>query len=98
LNPVRMGQGHTKTNRAAVILHVKRVAREPERFGEMIYDFGVVIERVCEFFRVRPVAVPKARVIGRDKVRAIGKPGEERLEHPRNEVRYGSSLHDGASL
>ena len=30
----RMGQGHAKTHRAAVILHVKRVARDPQRFGE----------------------------------------------------------------
>ncbi len=83
LDPLRMGQGHAKTHRAAVILHVQRVAREPERFGEVIYDLGVVIERIRELFRVRPVAVSEARVIGRDKVRAIGKPGEERLEHPR---------------
>ena len=44
---------------------------------------AIVIERIREFFRVRPVAVSEARVIGRDKVIAIGKPGEERLEHPR---------------
>ena len=31
----------------------------------------------------------EARVIGRDKVIAIGKPGEERLEHPR---RRGKSV------
>src|SRR5882724_2680614 len=83
LDPVRLGQGHSKTNRAPVILHVKRVAREPERFGKMIHDVGIVIERICEFFRVRPVAVSEGRVIRRDKVVAIGKPGEERLEHPR---------------
>ena len=83
LDPVRVGQGHPKTHGPAVILHVKRVAREPERFGEVIHDLGVVIERIREFFRVRPIAVSKARVIGRDQVSAIGKPGEERLEHPR---------------
>ena len=27
----------------------------------MIHDFGVVIERVREFFRIRPVAVSEAR-------------------------------------
>ena len=83
LDPVRMGQGHAKTNGSAVILHVKRVAREPERSGEVIHNLGVVIECICEFFRVRPVAVSEARIIGRDKVIAIGKPGEERFEHPR---------------
>ena len=83
LDPVRMRQGHAKTHGAAVILHIKRVAREPECFGEVIHDLGDVIERIREFFRVRPVAVSEAWVIGRDKVIAIGKPGEERLEHPR---------------
>ena len=33
VEPVRMGQGHTKTHGAAVILHVERVARKPECFG-----------------------------------------------------------------
>ena len=42
-----------------------------------------VVEGVRELLRVRPVAVSEARVIGRDKVTPIGKPGEERLEHPR---------------
>ena len=66
-----------------IIILLKGVAREPKRFGEMIHDLGVVIESVREFFRVRPVAVSETRVIGRDKVIAIGKPGEEWLEHPR---------------
>jgi len=83
LDPVRMGQGHAKTHGAAVILHVKRVAREPECFREVIHNLGVVVERIGEFLRVRPIAVSEARVIGRDQVIAIGKPGEERLEHPR---------------
>ena len=66
-----------------IILHVKGVERESKRFGEMIHDLGVVIESVREFIRVRPVAVSETRVIGRDKVIAIGKPGEEWPEHPR---------------
>src|SRR5439155_12236370 len=49
----------------------------------MVNDLGEVIERIREFFWVRPVAVPKARVIRRDEVITIGKPGEQRLEHPR---------------
>ena len=49
----------------------------------MIHDLGVVVERIRECFRVRPVAVPEARIIGRHQVIAIGKPCEERLEHPR---------------
>src|SRR6266446_4698098 len=78
-----MGQGHAKTHGAAVILHVKRVAREPKSFGEMIHGFCDVIERVREFFRVWPVTVSEAGVIGRDKVVVIGEPGKKRLEHPR---------------
>src|SRR5216683_3964147 len=83
LDSVRMGQGHAKTHGAAVILQVKRVAREPQSFGEVIHGFADVIERVCEFFRVWPVTVSEAGVIGRDKMIVIGKLGEERLEHPR---------------
>jgi hypothetical protein len=83
LDPVRMGQGHAKTHGAAVVLHVQRVAREPEPLGEMIHDLGVVIERIREVFRVRPVAMSEAAVIGRDKVIPIRQPGEERLEHSR---------------
>jgi hypothetical protein len=73
---------HAKTDRAAVILHVKRVARESKRFGKMIHYLGDVIERVREFFRIRPVAVSEARIIGRNKMKSVREPSEERLEHP----------------
>jgi len=53
VDPIRMGQGHAKTHGASVILHVKRVAREPESFGEVIHDLGAVIRRYTR----RPVAV-----------------------------------------
>src|SRR5207253_8428918 len=78
-----MSQRHSKTNRAAVILHVKSKTREPERFGEVIHDLGDVIERIREFLRIRPVAVSEAWVIRRNQVIATGKPREERLELPR---------------
>ena len=71
-----MGQGHSKTHGAAVILHVKRVAREPKSLGEVIHGFGDVIERICECFRVWPVTVSEAWVIRRDQVIAICKPGQ----------------------
>ena len=58
------------------------VARAQE-IGGVIHGFGDVIERVRECFRVWPVAVAKARIVGRYQVIAIGKPGEQRLEHPR---------------
>src|SRR5437879_2949410 len=79
----RMNQDTAKAHGAAVILHVKRVAREPKSFREVIHDFGDVIERVRELFRVWPVAVSEAGIIRRDKVVVIGKLGEERIEHPR---------------
>ena len=82
-DPLRVGQNHPKAHRAAVILHVQCVARKPERFGKVIHDLSDMIERVSELFRVRPIAMSKARIIRSDHVIAIGKPGEERLEHPR---------------
>src|ERR1700691_3657964 len=55
----------------------------------MIHNVGVMIEGIRELFRIRPIAVSEARVIGRDQVIAIGKPSEERLEHSR---RRGKSV------
>jgi len=51
--------------------------------AQIIHHGSDVVEGAIELFRVRPVAMSEARVIGRDKVITIGKPGEERLEHPR---------------
>ena len=48
----------------------------------MIHDVGEVVERICECFRVRPVTVAKARIVGRYQVIAIGEPREQGLEHP----------------
>jgi hypothetical protein len=80
---VGMGEGHAKTHGASIVLHVKCIARKPERFGEVIHDDGEMVERVGEFRRGRPVTVAKSRVIWRDKVITIGEPGEQRFEHPR---------------
>src|SRR5436190_22863000 len=77
-----VGKCQAKTDRATIILHVKRVARESERFGEVVHDLGQVIESVREFLRVRPVGVPKARIIRSDKMKSIREPGEKRVEHP----------------
>ena len=105
-----MNQDHAKTHGAAVILHVKRVAREPKSFREVIHDFGDVIERVRELFRVRPVAVSEAGIIRRDKAVAIGQLGGKRIEHPRGRrksvqqkkrrrvFRTGFSVKDGESI
>src|SRR4029453_18143222 len=80
---LRVCKQHAKTDRTAVILHVKRVARESQRFGEVIYDLGDMIERVRELFRVRPVAMSEARVIGCNKMKSIGEPEEKGFAHPR---------------
>ena len=76
-----MSQGHAKADGTAVVLHVKGIARASKRFGKVIHDLGDVIEGICELFRVRPVAMSEARIICRDKVLLIRKPGEERLKH-----------------
>ena len=80
LDPLGMSQGHAKTNRAAVILHVKGIARESECFGKMIHDLGIVIERVGEFLRVRPVAMSEARIIWRDKSDTYPKAGRREAQ------------------
>src|ERR1700682_327207 len=77
---LRVPKGHAETDRSAVIVHVKRVTREPERISEVIHDLGDVIERVSEFFRIRPIAVSETRVIGRNEMITIAKPGEQRLK------------------
>src|SRR5437899_12745158 len=76
----------------------------------MIHDLGIVIERVGEFFRVRPVAMSEARIIWCDEVILIRKPGEERLEHSRRRrksvqqekrrrvFRSGFSIKDGEPI
>src|SRR5215469_6654763 len=79
---LRMRKHHTKTYRAAVVLHVERVAGQPESFSEVIHDLGVVIECISALLWVRPVAVSVARVIWSNEVILIGKTVEERLEHP----------------
>ena len=83
LNPFRMCQCHAKANGPAVVLHIQRVVRQAHRLCEIVDHGSDVVERIIEPLRVRPFAVSEARVIGRDKVITIGKPGEERLEHPR---------------
>jgi hypothetical protein len=83
LNPLRMRQGYAKTHGAAVILHVECIVRKPERFGETRHDLGAVIKGVGKLFRVRPVAVPKSRVIRRDEMIVVGESSEQRFEHPR---------------
>ena len=55
LNSLRVCQDHAKANRPSVVLHIKRVAREPERLAEVIHDLSVVIEGIRELFWVRPI-------------------------------------------
>ena len=76
---IGMNQGHAKPYRAAIILHVECVARDPESFGEMIHDLRVLVEHIGECFRIRPVPVAEAWVIGLEQVITIGQPGEKWL-------------------
>ena len=83
LDSVRMRQCHAKAHRPAVVLHVQRVACEPERLREMVHDLGVVVERVKERFWIGPIAVAEAGIIRRHQMVVLGETREERLEHPR---------------
>src|SRR5712671_1859895 len=76
LDPVRISQRHPKAHGAAIVLHVERIARKPECFGEALHDLGAVVERIGEFFWIRPVAVSETGVVRRDKMIAIRKPCE----------------------
>src|SRR5579862_500127 len=72
LNPLRMCQRHAKPDRATVILHIERVARESKRLSEMVHYFRVMVERIGEFLRIRPVAVSETWIVRRNQVIAIG--------------------------
>ena len=63
LQAFRVVQDHSKADRAAVILHVERVARYRESLSEPREYVGVVVERVREFLGVGPVAVAEPRVV-----------------------------------
>src|SRR5271156_505337 len=76
-HPLRVRQDHPKAYGTAVVLHVKRVARQAKRLGKAIHDFSTVIEGVRERLRVWPVAVSVAWIVGSNKMIAIGKPGEK---------------------
>ena len=67
----RMRKRHAKTNRAAIVLHVKRVARKTQCFSEMSDDLSEVIEGVSEVLRIWPVTVSEARIIRRDEMIAV---------------------------
>src|SRR5262245_41917565 len=83
LHAIRVCQYHAKANPPTVVLHIERAVRQTHRLREIVDHGSDVIERVIEPLRVRPVAVPKPRIIGRDKMITIGKPHEERFEHSR---------------
>ena len=75
-DPFRVGQGHAKPYRAAVILRYDIITRKPQRFGEIIHSLGEVLERIRKLLRVRPIAVAETRNqvrqgdIGRSESRA----------------------------
>src|SRR4051812_43677258 len=79
----RVREDHPETNGAAIIVQVKRVTRQPERFREMIHGLGDVIERIGIVFWIGPVALSEAGIVGGHEMKAIGQTGEKRFELPR---------------
>lgn len=69
-----MLQRHAKTDRAPVILQIKRVVRQTHRLREILNHGSDVVEAIVEPLRVRPIAMAEAWVIGRNKMKMIGKP------------------------
>ena len=66
LHPLGMCQCHAKANRATVVLHVERVARQTQRLGEIVHDRGDVVKGVGELLRVGPVTVSEAGIVRSD--------------------------------
>ena len=93
LHALRMCERHAEADGPAVVVHVERVARQPERLREPVHELGDVVERVRELLRIRPVAVPEARVVGGHEAVAVRQPGEERLELARR-ARYAVEQQD----
>ena len=83
LHALGVCQCDAKADRSTVVLHVERVMRETECLREAVHHGGDVVEGVVELLRVGPVAVPVARIIGRDQMVAVCEPRQERLKHPR---------------
>ena len=71
-----------KADRAAVIVHVERVAPDAERLRELVDDLGEVIERVGELLGRRRTAEAEARIVRRDDMVAVGEQRDQRFELP----------------
>ena len=66
LNSSGMSQGHTKTNRAAVVLHEQGVVIQMQLFRKVLYNLRQVIEGVSEAFVIRPGRMSKAGIVRGD--------------------------------
>ena len=82
-HPLRMCQGETEADRAAVVLHEENVSGQPELFGEPIDDRSEMIEGVIEARRIGRVAVAEAWIIGRDDMLWVCQMRKQSLEHAR---------------
>jgi hypothetical protein len=71
LYALRVRKRHAKTHGSTVILHVQCVSAQAKSLGEMLRDGCDFVEGVREALRVGSVAVPKSRIVWRDKVETI---------------------------
>jgi hypothetical protein len=74
LQPLWMRQGHAKTDRPAVVLHIERVMRQLKRLREAVHYSGEVVECVRELFWIRPIAVPESGIVGRYQMVLVREP------------------------
>lgn len=72
LHAIGVPQRDAKTDGTAVVLHVERVPRQPDRVGEAIDDGCQMIERVRKLGRLWPIAMSEAWIIGRDQMEPVG--------------------------
>ncbi len=54
LNSFGMSQGHTKTNRAAVVPHEQSVAIQMQLLRKVLHDLSQMTEGIGEIFVIRP--------------------------------------------
>ena len=78
-----MSQGHTETNRAAVVLHEQCIAIQMQLLCEVLHDLRQMIKGVSEGFRIRPGGVSKAGIVRSDEMVVAGQVRlQQRLIHP----------------
>jgi len=93
-HPLGMGERQTEPDRAAVVLQVETVSRDPLLLQESVDDLGEVIERVVKRARRRRVAPPEPGIIRRDEIEPVRQARDQVAEHHR---RRGESVQEDES-